>query len=111
MEAKRGNTKLGDVLACKRDFTPLNVTIVALDGTPYVQSTGNATQRRAVALYCATEAMRTATDNAANEGALITVEWNDSTIMGYIDGKVSWREWKDEHGVGKFNLLVREVIE
>lgn len=111
MDARRNNTKLGDVLACKKDFTPLNVTIISLDGTPYLQTTGTATQRRSVSLYCDTEAKRVATDNAANDGALISIEWNGSTLYGYIDGKITWKEWKDEHGVGKFNFLVREVIE
>lgn len=110
MIAKRGNKKLGDVLVCKRKPASHKVSISALDGTPYVQSTGEATDKRAVALYCDTFDRRIATDEASNDGALITVEWNDGTLYGYIDGDVNWQEGKDEHGVGKFTLIVKEVI-
>lgn len=111
MVAKIGNTKLGDVLACKRTPQARKISNVALDGTPYVQTTGTAVDKRAVALYCDTTERRLTTDSASNDGALISVEWNDGTLYGYIDGDISWSEWKDEHGVGKFTLIVKEVVE
>ena len=112
MIAKKGNTKLGDVLKCKKNYTPQNIITIALDGTPYVQTTGVATDKREVALYCDTEEKRILTDDASNNGALITVEYSeDITLKGYIDGKITWREWRDGSGVGKFTLLVKEVME
>ena len=110
MVAKRGSTKLGDVLACKKKYASHKITNAALDGTPYIQTTGEATQYREVALYSATEAMRIAMDGASNDGALISVEWRDGTIKGFVDGEVTWREWTDGHGVCKFVLLVKEVV-
>ena len=110
MVAKRGNSKLGDVLACKRSPQSRKISNTALDGTPYVQTTGTAVDKRAVAIYCDTPEKRYATDDASNDGALISVEWNNETLYGFIDNDVTWREWKDEHGVGKFTFIVKEVV-
>ena len=107
---KRGTSTIGVVLGCKKNYQPQKFNIVALDGTPYVQSTGTATDKRTVSVFCDTEGKRIAVDDASNDGALITVEWRGITLRGYIEDKVSWREWRDEHGVGQFTMIVKEVV-
>ena len=107
---KAGNTTLGVALACKKEYNPRNIIIAALDGTPYVQTTGQPKSNREVDIYCETKAKRDNTDNAANTGALIDVHWKGEILKGYISGKISWKEWRDEHGVGHFTLLVSEVV-
>jgi hypothetical protein len=82
-----------------------------LDGTPYQQTTGDATHRREVKLFSATYSERDAADRASNKGALISVEWRGATYKGYIENNITWREAKDEHGVGSFDLIVKEVVE
>jgi hypothetical protein len=107
---RRGSSSLGVVLGCKKNPQPQKITVIALDGTPYMQNTGTATDKRIVYVYCDTEAKRIEMDDASNDGALISVEWRDDTLLGFIEDKISWREWKDEHGVGKFSMIVKEVV-
>ena len=92
-------------------YSAKKISNIALDGTPYVQNTGVATERREVHIFCDTYAKRDATDNASNIGALLDVDWKGTTYRGYIEKDISWREWRDGHGVGSFTLIVREVIE
>ena len=105
-----GNTVLGTVLSTKQRYTSLKITNIALDGTPYVQNTGSPIDRRDVYLFCPTVAKRNAVDEASNKGAVISVEWNNQTIRGYIEQDVAWKEWKDGHGVGSFTMIVKEVV-
>lgn len=103
-------TALGEVLACKRKFTAQKINAVALDGTPYVQTPGEAIQRREVHVYCDTYKKRDLMDTASNTGALLTWEWNNETIIGYIETDPTWKEWKDGHGVCELTVIVREVV-
>lgn len=108
--ATSGNTVLGTVLSATKRYTSLKITNIALDGTPYVQNTGSAIIRYEVYLYCPTSEKRDAVDEASNKGAIIDVEWNGKTIRGYVEQDVTWREWKDGHGVGAFTMIVKEVV-
>lgn len=103
---KVDNVSIGTVLGCKKMLTPNKVVNTALDGSVYIQTVGDPIDRRQIHAYCDTIAMRNALDYAANYGAQVTIEWNNQTIVGYIENDVSWNEWKDGHGVGKFILLV-----
>ena len=105
-----GNTVLGTVLQTKQKYTSLKITNIALDGTPYVQSTGSAIDRREVYLFCPTVEKRNKTDEASNKGAIISVEWNEETIRGFIENDIEWREWRDGHGVAAFTMIVKEVV-
>lgn len=107
---KTGNTVLGQTLMCKKQYNARNIVNVALDGTPYVQTTGTAENRRDVYIYCSTPERRDLTDNASNNGALLAVHWKGNIISGYIEENIEWQEWRDEHGVGHFTLLVSEVV-
>ena len=110
MKAYNGSTILGEVLTCKRQYESAKVANKALDGTQYLQTTGVAAETRAIALYCDTYARRCAMDNASNNGALISVEDRDGLLKGYVKEDVSWREFPDGHGVGIFELTVKEVV-
>ena len=107
MDLKVGNAVIGKALSTKKLPTAQKVVNTALDGTAYVQITGNPILRYSVNCYCATPEMRDAVDAASNEGAEITLIMEDSTeITGYIEEPtVSWKEWKDGHGVGRFTLI------
>ena len=107
---KTGNTVLGQTLMCKKQYNARNIVTVALDGTPYIQNTGTAENRRDIYIYCSTKDRRDKADNASNTGALITARWKNETIYGYIEENIEWQEWRDEHGVGHFTLLVSEVV-
>ena len=109
--ATSGSTVLGTVLSATKRYTSLKITNIALDGTPYVQNTGTPVTRYDVYLYCETTEKRNAVDEASNKAAIINVEWNGKTIRGYVEQDVTWREWKDEHGVGAFTMIVKEVVE
>jgi hypothetical protein len=108
---KKGSSTLGVTLGCKRKYASRKVNPIALDGTPYTQTTGNATHYRTVHIYCETYEKRDAMDNASNGGALLDVEFGGVTYRGTVEKDVTWREWRDGHGVGSFTLIVREVIE
>ena len=103
---------LGIVLGVKKKLTAQKISTVALDGTPYVQQTGTAIDRRDVDVYCATLGLKDAVDSASNTGAAITLyPWMNQRIMGYIEKDVSWKEWADGHGVGHFTMIVKEVVD
>ena len=106
-----GSTNYGQVLKCTKGYTAQKINNIALDGTPYVQTTGTATDRRSVSVYCSTRDKRIALDNASNNGALVIVKgWMGNDIRGYIEKDVTWQQWRDEHGVGSFTLMVKEVV-
>ena len=106
-----GSTSYGQVLKCTKGYTAQKITNIALDGTPYVQTTGTATDRRSVSVYCKTREKREALDAASNNGTLLIIKnWLGNDIRGYIEKDVSWQQWRDEHGVGSFTLMVKEVV-
>ena len=107
---KNGNTTLGEVAGCKNYFTSRKILTDALDGTPYIQTTGDASQQKEVYIYCETKSKRDAMDRASNTGATLTLTWKGETISGYVDGDVEWGEWRDGRGVGHFALRVLEVV-
>lgn len=107
---KNGNKLLGTVLGFKQKYKSLKVTNTALDGTPYIQTTGKATERRDTSVFCDTPEKRINLDSASNTAALLDVTWRDVQYRGYIEGDITWNEWKDETGVGKFTLVVKEVV-
>lgn len=110
-DLKRGNDTIGYVVGCVKKYTSQKITNIALDGTPYVQTTGTATDKRTVSVYCATKELRDAVDEASNEGALLIISgWKGQDIKGYVEKDVTWKEWRDEHGVGQFTLMVKEVV-
>ena len=108
---KQGSKTLGIAIGFKRTFKSLKITTKALDGTLYVQNPGRATEQRKVAAYCDTLEKREDLDTASNNGALLDITWGDKTYKGYIDDDIKWKEWVDGHGVGSFNLNVKEVVE
>lgn len=108
---KKGSNILGVVIGFRRRFASRKIVNVSLTGMGYVQNTGMATERRDVHIYCDSYEKRNNVDNASNEGAVLDINWNDTTIRGYIEKDVNWREWRDGHGVGSFTFLVKEVIE
>ncbi len=109
---KRGNNTLGSVIECVKNYTSQKILNIALDGTPYVQTTGTAIDKRTVSVYCSTKESRDAVDDASNECALLVVTgWKGKNIKGYIEKDVTWKEWHDEHGVGRFTLIVKEVVD
>ena len=105
------DTALGVVLACSRNYTALKITTISLDGSPYIQTPGEAADRRTVYVYCDTYEKRNLLDDASNTGAVLTWEWLGSTLKGYIERDVRWKESKDGSGVGEITVIVREVIE
>lgn len=108
---KNGNTVLGVTLGCVNSFKARKILTAALDGTPYMQTTGNPDQNKEVTIWCDTPEDRYATDEASNEGALVSVEWHGETFTGFINGDIQWEQFRNERGAGTFTLLVKEVIE
>ena len=107
-----GTHNLGSVLDCVKNYKAQKITNIALDGTPYVQQTGVATERRNIHVFCTTKEKRDYLDMASNNGGLLIVHgWKGKDIKGYIEKDVTWREWKNESGVGKFTLIVKEVVD
>lgn len=106
------NQIIGIVLGCSKAYEPNNINTLALDGTVYIQTAGAATAKRNVAVYCSDSAQRDRLDEASNNGDMIIIDnWNEKEIRGYIEKSIRWRERKDESGVGKFTLLVTEVLD
>ena len=109
---KRGNDTLGIMLRFKYKPKALKISNTALDGTPYVQNPGKATDKRESAVFCDSYEKKHAMDEASNDGALLTVLWEGTTVRGYIENdSINWKEWRDGHGVGQFTLIVKEVVE
>ncbi|MBR5678671.1 MAG: hypothetical protein IKX20_11135 [Paludibacteraceae bacterium] len=110
MDIKAGNTVVGMLLGnLKRQYTAQKVILTATDGTVYAQNTGRPIVRFEVNCYCGTAEDRDAVDDASNNGDVVTVTTKDNVdVVGYIeDDSISWKEWVDGHGVGKFTLIVR----
>lgn len=107
---KRGNTTLGIALRCARKSKARSIITTSIDGTPYAQTTGDPEIRREVSVYCETLAKREAMDDARNEAAVVTVTWQGVTYYGFVENDINWQEFRDGHGVGSFNLLVKEVV-
>ena len=104
--------EIGVVLGVKQAYEPQKIINTALDGTVYVQTTGKATDKKQVDVYCSTVERRNALDTASNEGALLTIDnWRGSRLLGFIEKTVTWKEWKDGHGVGRFTYIVDETEE
>lgn len=108
---KRGNDTLGVVLGFKYKPKALKINNVSLTGVPYVQNTGEATHKRETYVYCDTPEKRQGMDEASNDGAILTAIWQGKTYRGYIENDISWKEWRDGHGVGEFNMIIKEVVE
>ena len=109
-QIKQGTNLLGVILGFTQKYKSQKISNIALDGTPYVQSTGQASEKRKSHVYCDTPQKRIGMDSASNNGALLTATWKGTTYRGYIDGDISWNEWNDGHGVGEFDFMVKEVI-
>lgn len=110
MDIKVANTVVGMLLGnLKRQYTAQKVVLTATDGSVYVQNTGRPITRFEVNCYCGTPEARDAVDNASNNGDVVTVTTKDNVdVVGYIeDETVTWKEWVDGHGVGRFVLIVR----
>lgn len=107
MDLKVGNSVVGKMLDIKRKYTAQKVINTALDGTVYVQTTGEKITRYVINVYCDTSANRDALDEAANTGAQITaIDRNSDSIIGFVEeDAIAWKEWADGHGVGKFTLI------
>ena len=108
---KTGNTVLGVALGCVNSYKARKILNSALDGTPYMQTTGNPDMKKEVTIWCETPEDRYATDNASNNGALLSVEWHNKTFTGFVDGDIKWEQFRNERGAGTFTLIVKEVIE
>lgn len=111
-DIKRGNNILGTVIGFKRDYDATKINVVSLTGIPYTQTPGQAVHRRITNVYCDTYEKRDALDNASNEGALVVIDWGGQIFRGYIeDKKITWKEWRDGHGVCRFTFVVKEVVD
>lgn len=103
-----GATTVATLLNAKRRYNPKSIISEALDGSVYIQTPARAITRYQIDAFCDTIENRNALDTASNEGALIKIDLIDETqASGYIEGAISWKEWKDGHGVGKFTMIVR----
>lgn len=99
---------VGTVLNYKHLPEAQKIISKALDGTVYGQSTGKATQKYEVDIYCSTGSKRNAIDSASNDCSEVTMVLRDgiTSIIGIIeDETISWKEWVDGHAVGKFTLV------
>ena len=105
-EIKIDGVTVATALGCKQSYAPNKIVNTALNGTIYVQNTGKPIDRRLVHAYCESFSDREDLDRASNEGAALTIDWKDRTLLGYIADNISWQEWKDGHGVGAFTFLV-----
>lgn len=106
-----GSNTIGTIITYPKKYTSQKVTNISLDGTPYVQNTGTAIDRRIVHVFCPTAENKDALDVASNTAALLTIlESDGSAVKGYIEKDVSWKEWRDGHGVGAFTMIVKEVV-
>lgn len=109
-DLKVGNDVVGRAIEFRRKDTARKVINTALDGSVYIQNTGQPIIRYEVRCYCKTAENRDKLDNASNNGDLITVVINDNdSVIGYVeDDTINWQqEWPDRHGVGHFKLIVR----
>ena len=96
----------------KRDYDATKINVVSLTGIPYMQTPGQAVHRRITNVYCDTYEKRDALDNASNEGALVVIDWGGQIFRGYIeDKKISWRLDRNECGVARFTMVVKEVVD
>ena len=108
---KTSSTIIGEVLECVQKYDSRKVNIIALDGTPYVQTPSAAIDRRTISVYCATVALKNTLNTASNNGSILIIDnWMGNIIRGYIEKDVTWKEWQDGHAVGRFVLLVKEVV-
>lgn len=111
-DIKRGNNILGTVIGFKRDYDATKINVVSLTGIPYTQTPGQAVHRRTTSVYCDTYEKRDALDNASNDGALVVINWGGQIFRGYIEDKrISWRLDRNECGVGRFTMVVKEVVD
>jgi hypothetical protein len=108
---RNDDTVLGFTLGCVNSFKARKILSSALDGTPYLQTTGEPDMKKSVTIWCESSEDRYNTDEASNTGALVSVEWKDKTFVGFIDGDIKWEQFRNENGAGEFTLLVKEVIE
>lgn len=102
------NLVVGTVLNYKHLPEAQKIISKALDGTIYGQSTGSATQKYEVDVYCSTGSKRQAINSACNDCSEVTMILRDglTEIVGIIeDETISWKEWVDGHAVGKFTLV------
>ena len=102
---------IGTMLDCVKRYTPLKITNISLAGIPYMQTPGVATDRRTIHVLCPTLEKKDKLDVASNNGGLLLAHWGGKIIKGYIEKDVTWRLWRDGHGVGRFTLLVKEVVD
>lgn len=104
---KIGSTVIGTVLNVKNYPIAQKVLLTALDGTAYAQTPGQAIQKYKVDCYCPTGEARAALDEACNNCDIVTIVRDSQAFSeGYIEEKtISWKEWKDGHGISKFTLV------
>ena len=107
MDFKIGSAVVGKCLNYK--FLPVAKKIIsyALDGTVYAQSTGKATNKYEVDIYCSTSLGRAAVDTASlNCSEVILCDRGGAEHVGFIEEEtIDWKEWKDGHGVGHFTVV------
>lgn len=109
MDFRVGNDVVGMVLGIKKRPQAQKITNAALDGTVYVQNTGRPIMRYEINVFCGTAEDRDKVDDAANNGDIVTVVTREEVeVIGYIeDETITWNEWIDGHGVGRFILIKR----
>lgn len=110
MDLKVGNDVVGRAIEFRRKDKAQKVINTALDGTAYIQNTGQPIIRYDVRCYCKTAEDRDKLDDGSNYGDLITViTADDESVTGYIEDDIDWQqEWPDRHGVGHFKLIVKQ---
>jgi len=107
MELKIESTSIGIVLNAKKQPYAQKIIKNALDGTTFIQTTGGAIIRYIIDVFCDTKAKRDSLDEANNNGTLLTlVLGENNSVYGYVeDETISWKEWKDGHGVAHFTMM------
>lgn len=106
-ELKVDDYTIAKVLNAKKDLTAQKIVNTALDGSVYVQNVGNAITRYTLDIFCETKALRDMVDACCNNGARVTIVFSaQDTLDGFIeDDSISWKEWKDNHGVAKITFI------
>ena len=106
-DVKVGSEIVGTMLDTKKDPNIHKVTGKFLSGQAFIQTIGNKTDRRKYWVYAPTKSTKETLNDACLYGSLISIEWQGKIVYGYIeDDKLTWKEWRDEHGVCSFMLIV-----
>lgn len=106
-DVKLGSEIIGTLLDTKKDPSIHKVSGTFLSGQAFIQTIGEKTDRRKYWVFAPTKAAREALDHACLYGEMINIEWQGKIVYGYIETqKQTWKEWRDEHGVCSFSLIV-----